>query len=249
LRELTIGQPVTDLGPASAADWRNVSVDGVQGVVFGKYLRQPSTPAVEKLLRAALDEWLRFDKGRADEAAAPYFRYVGQMWASIGESYDGRSKYPDGEEVPWSAAFISYVVRNGGAAYAKFKFASSHSVFANDSIQARVQSLTEKPFWGYRRTEQKPTLGDIIGRNRGVNNYSYDYAENHSQYKSHSDIVVEVTPNVARVIGGNVSDTVTMRSFDASGDNIQEYDLDANGFIADGQKVIAVLKNRAGQIA
>ena len=60
-------------------------VGGDEGVVFGKYLRQPGRPEVEALLRAALDEWLRFDKGRADEKADPYYRFVREMWAAIGE--------------------------------------------------------------------------------------------------------------------------------------------------------------------
>jgi hypothetical protein len=249
IKELSIGQAVTDLGAADVADWRRVQVDGVNGVVFGKYLREPAAEQLEALLRAAINEWLRFDKGRANEKADPYYRYVGKMWTSIGERYDGRSQDANGKDVPWSAAFISYVVRNAGPAYAKFKFAAAHSVFAHDAIQARFQELRNKPFWGYRRTEQRPSLGDIIVRNRNGNNYSFDFAENHSRYESHSDVVVEVTSNVARVIGGNVGDTVTMRSFDRSGDNIQEYDLDQDGYLREGQKIIAVLKNRASEVA
>lgn len=242
IRELTIGQPVTDLGPAGVADWRNVLVDGTQGVVFGKYLRSPRSEELEAILRNVIGQWVRFNKGLGNEAVAPYYRYVGEMWSSIGESFDGRDR-----GVPWSAAFISYVVRNSGADYANFKFAAAHSLFTHDAIQARVQSLTNRPFWGYRRSEKRPDLGDIIVRNRGRNSYSYDFAENHSQYISHSDIVVEVTTHVARVIGGNVGDTVSMRTSGA--DDLQEYDLDQDGFLADGQKVIAVLKNRASEVA
>jgi hypothetical protein len=113
-------------------------------------------------------------------------------------------------------------------------------VFVNNAIKARVTDRTDKPFWGYRITEQRPALGDIIQRNRAGNNFGFSYAENHAEYASHSDIVVEVTPDVARVIGGNVQDTVSF------GSNVQEYDLDGDGFIAPSQGVIALLKNRAG---
>jgi hypothetical protein len=248
IRALTIGQPVSDLGAADVDGWRRVEIDGQRGFVFGKYLRKPAAPEVEALLRAAIAEWVRFDKGQANEASDPYYLYVGEMWEAIGESYDGRSHYPDGDEVPWSAAFISFVVRKAGAAYASFKFNASHSVFSNDAIQARILSRTNRPFWGYRLTEAKPGLGDIIHRNRGSGTYSFDYAENHSDFKSHSDIVVEVTPQVVRVIGGNVSDTVSLRKVEG-GDDIQEYELDANGYIAPGQRVIAVLKNRAANVS
>ena len=71
--------------------------------------------------------------------------------------------------------------------------------------------------------------------------YSYDYAENHAHFASHSDIVCEVRGNVARVIGGNTGSgegTVAMH----------EYDLDNDGFLAKGQKIIALLKNRSDEI-
>ncbi|MEG1040616.1 MAG: DUF2272 domain-containing protein [Pseudomonas sp.] len=242
LRDLTIGEKVADLGPSTEAGWRKVRIGMEEGVVFGKYLREPVRPEIEALLRAALNEWLRFDKGQADERSAPYYTYVREMWAAIGEPYDGRSRYANGEEVPWSAAFISWVVRKAGPAYANFTFASGHSVFVNNAIKARITERLDKPFWGYRINEQKPELGDIIQRNRSSGNFTYTYAENHASYISHSDIVVEVTLDVVRVLGGNVSDTVMM-----SGD-LQEYQLDADGFIAPGQRVIALLKNRAGLI-
>jgi glycoside hydrolase-like protein/uncharacterized protein DUF2272 len=242
IRALTIGQPVQDLGAADDAKWRRVEVEGQQGVVFAKYLRKPGVPEVEALLGNTIEQWVRFDKGRAHEATSPYYKFIGEMWASIGESYDGRSRYADGTEVPWSAAFISYVVRKSGSAYAGFKFAPSHSVFSHDAIQARLMNRTDRPFWGFRLRDHRPEIGDIIHRNRGSGKFSFDYAENHARFSSHSDIVVEVTPHVVRVIGGNVGDTVSMR------DSIQEYDLDGDGFLKDGQRVIALLKNRASEV-
>ncbi|MES2899520.1 MAG: DUF2272 domain-containing protein [Pseudomonadota bacterium] len=240
IRDLTIGEPVTDLGPADKEGWRKIDVAGQHGVAFGLYLRAPVRPEVERLLQAAISEWVRFDKGRANETSSPYHAYIGEMWAAIGKPYDGRSRYADGKEVPWSAAFISWVVRQAGSAYDDFTFAENHSAFVNSAIKARITGRTDKPFWGYRINEEKPALGDIIQRNRENNNFSFSYAENHSSYFSHSDIVVEVTPDVVRVIGGNISDTVTLSG------SPQEYDLDAAGYIRPNQRVIALLKNRAG---
>lgn len=110
----------------------------------------------------------------------------------------------------------------------------------NNAIKAHVTNRLDKPFWGYRITEEKPALGDITQRNRGSGAFTYSYAENHSQYESHWDIALEVTPDVVRVLGGNVSDTVKL------GSDLQEYELDPQGFIKPGQRVIALLKNRAG---
>ncbi len=240
IRDLTIGDRLRDLGAIDSSRWRKVRIGHEEGVVFDQYLRKPVRREIELLLRAALDEWLRFEKGRADEKADPYYRYVREMWAAIGEPYDGRSLYADGKEVPWSAAFVSWVVGKAGPAYANFQFASSHSVFVNNAIKARVTGRADKPFWGYRIDEAKPEIGDIVQRNRGTGSFTYSYAENHTSYASHSDFVVEVKPDVVRVLGGNVSNTVSMRG------DLQEYRLDATGFIAGGQRVIALLKNRAG---
>ena len=243
IRALTIGEPVNDFGPVPTNPrWNSVEVGGESGVVFGKFLRPPSTPDVEALLEAVVAEWVRFDKGRALEHHDPHFRFVGEMWQSIGLNLDGRNR-----DVPWSAAFVSFVVRNGGEAYQSFKFNAQHSVFVNDAIHARNTEDVEKPFWGFRISEKRPEIGDIIQRNRGGNSFSFDHAENHVHYASHSDIVVEVTSHVVRVIGGNVGHTVSMR------DNIQEYDLNDDGFLdknqPDGQRIISLLKNRAHEVA
>ncbi len=186
-------------------------------------------------------------KGDASEKHDPYCQYVGEMWKAIGLKYDGRSKYADGRDVPWSAAFISWVVRKAGAGYGAFKFADAHSRFVHDSIQARLLERADRPFWGYRITQQRPAIGDIVARNRGGHAYSYDFAERNSAYESHSDVVVEARPGMIRVIGGNVGNTVSLSSF-SGGDNLQEYDLDEDGFIRPGQKVIALLKNRASEV-
>ncbi len=244
LAQLTIGDPVVDLGPAQGG-WRQVRAGGREGFVFGKYLRPPATAEVEALLARTFEEWRRFLKGQGDEKADPFRGYVGQMWAAIGLPYDGASVDADGKDIPWSAAFISWVARRAGPAYARFKFSQRHSEFVHDAIQARILGLADRPFWGYRRSEQRPALGDIVQKNAKGGAISYDYAENHSRYSSHSDVVVEVTAGVARVIGGNVGDTVSMRRVNDAGDDIQEYELDASGFLRDGQGVIALLKNRA----
>ncbi|WP_318370768.1 DUF2272 domain-containing protein [Enterobacter sp.] len=239
IRDLTIGEQVEDEGESTHPGWRKVTVGEESGVVFGKYLRDPYGTQTERFIQAAIAEWLRFDKGKGNEREAPYYHYVREMWAAIGEPWDGRSRFDNGDEVPWSAAFISWVVRQAGEAYDNFRFAASHSVYVNNAIKARYTGRTDKPFWGYRINEVKPAPGDIIQKNWPEHHYSFSYAENHSDYNSHADIVVEVTPDVVRVLGGNVGDTV------AFGIDVQEYELDKDGFIKPNQHIIAILKNRA----
>jgi hypothetical protein len=80
-----------------------------------------------------------------------------------------------------------------------------------------------------------------VHRNRSGGTFTYDYAENHPNFASHSDIVCEVRGKIARVIGGNTGGgegTVA----------IGEYELDDGGFLAAGQKIIALLKNRSDEV-
>jgi hypothetical protein len=243
IRSLTIAEPVTVISRIDGTRWYRVNVDGEQGVLSGAYLRPPLAPPKERLLEKLTSEWTRFKKGKSSEEDEPYNTYVHEMWAVVGENWFGNSKYPNGKDVPWSAAFISYVVANGGPEYAEFLFDPSHSVFSNDAIRARVMEESNKPFWGYRIDEERPEIGDIVHRNRLTSGvvYSYDYAENHAHFESHSDIVCEVRGKVARAIGGNTG----------SGEGtvaISEYELDDAGFLAKGQKIIALLKNRADEI-
>lgn len=237
IRSLDLGDEVTVIGRIGDTRWYDVDIAGTKGVVSGAYLRQPLPPSREALFRKTIDEWLRFQKGHSSEEDEPYDTYVHDMWRAIGENYWGHSTYANGKDVPWSAAFISWAVRKAGKKYAAFQFAAAHSKFSNDAIRARVMEQENKPFWAYRATEARPEVGDIIHRNRGSGSYTYDYAENHSEFESHSDIVVEVRGEVARVIGGNTGPgqgSVYMH----------DYGLE-NGFLKPGQLVIAVLKNRS----
>ena len=242
IRALTLGDPVTVIGRIGDTRWYDAEVDGTRGVLSGAYLRLPVSAPKEALLAKVVAEWVRFNKGNSSEENQPYDGYVHEMWKAIGEDWWGHSKYPNtNADVPWSAAFISWVVRKAGAKYARFKFDASHSVFSNDAIKAKVMEIANKPYWAYRITEQRPEIGDIIHRNRSGGSYTYDYAENHSSFASHSDVVVEVRGQVARVIGGNTGPgegTVYMH----------EYELDTNGFLKPGHLIIALLKNRADQV-
>lgn len=241
IRSLTIGEPVEIVARIGNSFWYDVEIDGTRGCVSGAYLRSAIAPSKERLLEKLIAEWVRFKKGHSSEEDEPYNTYVHEMWLVLGKNYYGNSRYPNGTDVPWSAAFISFVVANSGPEYAEFFYSASHSEFSNDAIRARVMEETDEPFWGYRITEVKPEIGDIVHRNRSGGTYTYEYAENHSDFASHSDIVCEVRGNVARVIGGNTGrgeGTVAM----------SEYALDNEGYLAGGQRIIAVLKNRSHEV-
>ena len=140
-------------------------------------------------------------------------------------------------KVPWSAVFISWCVKQAGATREEFKFAMAHAVFVQQAI--RNASNGQGVFQGFEITAQKPAVGDIIQNNREGNNFNFAFARTHSQYVSHSVIVIEIGQDTgggfAFCIGGNENDSVR-RSV---------VRLNANGFIKqrEGNSFICLVKN------
>lgn len=113
-------------------------------------------------------------------------------------------------EVPWSAVFISWCVKEAGATKTEFKFAMSHSVFVN----AAIKNATNKTgvFRGFDISAEKPGIGDIIQNNRRNNKFKFAFAKANANYESHSVIVIEIGQDAeggfAFCVGGNESDSV-----------------------------------------
>jgi len=197
------------------------------GFISKNILREAESNSKENLMRKCISQWLRFDKGKGQEHIKPYSRFVEEYWHSIGIDLDGSDR-----DTPWSAAFISWCVRKAGG-YNGFRFSAAHSKYAHQAIRRKLDNV-EGPFWGYKITEQKPKLGDIICRPRNGSRITYTFASRHDAYISHCDIVVRVTPTHVVTIGGNLSHSV----------NRFNYALNSRGFIDKSTKVYAVLKNR-----
>lgn len=198
-----------------------------EGFVSARFLRESVVEPRELLMYNAVKEWVRFNYGKGKEDQDPYYKYIGEMWKLIGMDLDGKDR-----DVPWSAAYISYVVRNSGNEYAGFRFAAAHARYIHDSIAKRKVN-TEAPFWGYRLHEEKPALGDMVCAWR-VNRIDYDFAETHDAFKSHCDIIIEVKDKSIKAIGGNVANSVTIKTFS----------LDDRGYLKATNNVFALLKNR-----
>ena len=152
------------------------------GFVSAKHLRKAVSLEREALIAAAVEQWQRFDRGQGLENVAPYFRFVGEMWQAINIDLDGRDR-----GVPWSAAAISFIVRKAAAShaeYGRFKFSDGHARYIHDAIVKREAGNGNTPFWGFRITERKPQLGDLICKNRG-DGITYDIAKNTDQFRSY----------------------------------------------------------------
>jgi len=172
-----------------------------------------TTAYTRKLADTALKQYERFHLMREQEPA---------LASQIEAYWSGIDDFP-GVQVPWSAVFVSWCVREAGATATEFRFAAAHSRFVVQAI--RNQTNGAGVFRGRKVDEYAPRVGDILHNNRSGNSFDYDYAKTHSAYESHSAIVIEVgTDNKGkylRSVGGNESDSIGMK----------EVRLNSNGLV------------------
>jgi len=164
---------------------------------------QPSVPpaaAGRSIMAIAKAEFDRYHG--INEGDQPLRGRIADYYEAGGGS---RSLDPTLNENAWSAAFVSFCVKQSGATLDQFKFSLSHSVFVNAAIANA--DANRGVFRGHRINEYAPKLGDLIHHNRSGGTLDYDFARAHTGYPSHSAIVVdfEVSNGVrhAVTIGGN----------------------------------------------
>ena len=237
---LFLTQRVEILDSDAPEGWAKVSTNIEEkprvGYVSMRYLRAPLSTTREALVASVNTEFMRFRRGLGKEHVQPYAKFVGEMWKAIGnDNLDGTDT-----EVPWSAAAISFMVRNAGDAYENFKFAAAHSKFVHHAIQARKKKDKSAPFWGYRLDEVRPQIGYIVVRDNPdfAPNVNFDVAATSDSYRSHSDIVVCIQSEKQRLlaIGGNLNHSV----------GIAIYPLALGDYLSDEKHAFAVLRNRTG---
>lgn len=222
------GTPVTITGPQTGDRWLPclLEIDGTDTDAFisKNMVRDPVSDAREALARYAVDQWFRFDKGRGKEHIDPYAGYVSDFWQVVGLDLTGRNR-----DVPWSAAFISACV-NGAGDSGDFELSALHAKYVNQAIRKRLDTESGL-FLGYRVTEKKPDVGDIVCRRRTSANITYDFASTNNGFSSHCDIVIRVTDDFVTTIGGNVSHTVSRVN----------YPLTDEGFLEGPGRVFALM--------
>jgi hypothetical protein len=268
IRALPLAQAVDVTANDPREGWKKIDVTiggGTHsGVVNGKFLRDEQSELTEALLQECARHWILFRRGLAREfwergeqycsktgheapaqptaacgevitADQDYFKLVGEMWRQIEINLDGKDR---GQ--PWSAAFISFVIRKAG--YTKFRFAQRHSIYIQQAIGARESGDAGADYWGFRLTEHKPKLGDLVCQWREVER-TYDFAKTHDSYKAHCDVVVELRDDhTIRTIGGNTSNAFGTKSADTVG--MKSFRLDSNGFLRQENRLFAILENK-----
>jgi hypothetical protein len=114
---------------------------------------------------------------------------------------------------PWSAAFISWIMRKAGAGSA-FAYNAAHGPYIRAARENRYAG-NDNPFRAFRISEASPRPGDIVCNSRNATK-NFDRIDGPGY---HCDVVVERRANEIDVIGGNVSDTVGKKTLrlDAKG--------------------------------
>ena len=200
------------LGPCPASSWKPEAPP-------------PTASAKTSMVLLAVGEWTRFGKQVITYSAnaAPRTEQIGvkereapqriqDYWASVG--HPERSGLDD---VPWSAAFISWDIQSAGVPRDLFCPDSTHTIYVE-----RLVERTRRPGAALiprRLDERAPQVGDLICSSRNGSGTTLD---NLNRGAGHCDLVVEVRPGTLAAIGGNVGDSVTRSVFP----------LDANGFLS-----------------
>lgn len=180
------------------------------------------------------------DGSEAWRKVAQYWIESGLLGSAMGRPGAGDCAYagavPGGSpacrgfvvDTPWSAAFVSWVLRNAGVP--GFRFSSSHV----DYVRAAWREPAQSPYFVQAPQSGKPAMGDLLCSVR-MKSRIFGFADlasllslpEDSGLAMHCDIVVGAVPGeMAYLVGGNVQQAVTLRMLR----------LGANGTFADLQQ-------------
>ena len=139
--------------------------------------------------------------------ASPILReyYRTGVGVAVTDAQLQNSSYQAGH--PWSAVFISYVMRTAGAG-AHFTYSPAHQTYIRAARRNRLGGVVGNPFWAYRVSEIAPRIGDLVCNARAGSGATYDNIGGPQTRATHCDVVTEIRPGRIRVIGGNVGQTV-----------------------------------------
>ena len=165
-----------------------------------------------RIVATALSEWQKWNAGGRRTETDPRMRAIlADYWKSgagvnVRESDLGLTAFQASH--PWSAAFISWVMKKAGAGPA-FRYSAAHAVYTAAARQNRL-SNNGNPFQAFRVSEAAPALGDLVCKSRAGSGATYDNVR--AGMKTHCDVVVAVAPGQITVVGGNVDNSVSRKT-------------------------------------
>jgi hypothetical protein len=170
-----------------------------------------------ELLRPSAGDLLRAAEAVSDPAAREVLREAALRAAII--------------DTPWSAAFISYVVRQSGVPASAFQFSNAHRAYIYDAFAVSAAELTheagDKLYRACPVTTTKPHAGDVIcaQRESALADLSDEAVRERiraelaggtdarSVRSTHCEVVAYIDARARKMytIGGNVNQAVTAR--------------------------------------
>jgi Uncharacterized protein conserved in bacteria (DUF2272) len=164
-----------------------------------------------KIVRIANQELVRWGEGAIKETDPKLRQTLQDYWKTgtglnYGENQLGDPAFQNAH--PWSAAFISWVMKTAGAGNA-FKYSAAHAVYTRQAKENRLTN-SGNPFKAYRVTELAPQAGDLVCSSRSGSGATYDNIA--PGMKTHCDIVTEVQPGRLVTVGGNVKNSVARKT-------------------------------------
>lgn len=158
--------------------------------------------------RTALAELKVWKKGSTKEDDANIQGVLKDYWATgVGNTAGYTMKSA------WSAAFISWVMKQSGAGGSDFAYAINHGTYVAAARENRY-SNSSNPFYAYKPTEVPLRVGDILVRrydkSKSTDFDSIEGGDHGAGY--HGDIITSLSSGKVEMVGGNVGDSVTRRT-------------------------------------
>lgn len=190
--------------PAWSVRRRVVHLAGCEWTAFGRQrlLLDRGWPEAQVAFgpdEDALSVWLRIAEywDVADPAHAAEVRAAAERAGS-------RELWPAWRR-PWSAAFVSWVMKRAGAA--DFPPDPAHSDYLRAALERRPDSVVDI-------AEYTPVAGDLICASRGSGprtpaEFLRRLREERGFFPSHCDVIADVRTDAVTLIGGNVKNAVT----------------------------------------
>ena len=194
--------------------------------------------------------WWRVDPVEGARVAST----IGGYWAAtpdgswMVERQNGRWNGPDGLASrwrdPWSAAFVSWVMCEGGLGSSnQFRRSIAHHVYVDQAIRARDTGSPQAGFAAYDVGETVVGPGDLLCSSRRGSYGTIAQRRRHLgvDARMHCDVVVKLEADRKRIlaIGGNVRGTVSLKLLPAAL---------RDGNLAPTREIFAHLKLRADPI-
>ena len=200
--------------------WRALYGDDTADMLEARGYRDASTSMQETevaaLLRETAARLLRAADGESDPAEREILREAALRAAII--------------DTPWSAAFVSYVIRQSGVAANAFRFANAHRAYIYDAFAASAAELTNEAGNRLYRAcplTTRPRAGDLICAQREpalaeasdgavrerIRAELAGSPEARSVRRTHCEVVAYIDAGARKMytIGGNVNQAVTAR--------------------------------------